>query len=336
MKAGLGTFPKDRQILHEILPLDTPLGVDIHTTHFCNFKCNYCVLCLSDEELASSEIKREIMTWETFELLVNQLKEFPRKIKMITMSGIGEATTHPKVVDMVQLLDKSNVTNKIQIISNGALLTPKLGEKLIEAGLNELRISLQGLSSEKYRQICGANIDWDEYYANLCYFSKIKGSCALKVKIVDTALNPGDDKKFYELFGDICDNVAIEYVYDAWKANGYPQLGNNRTGMKTRYGREFRQIKVCHRPFIRFDILPSGKFTQFCHTCFGHEKNIREMSVVEQWNSVNQNQLRRDMLNGRRFDFEQRKNCSMIEEAWHPEDILDGREAEILARMGSM
>lgn len=331
MKAELGVFPKSRQILSDIVPLETPLAIDIHMTHFCNFKCNYCILSQPEEVFCKSGLKREQMDWEVFKLLVNQLKEFPQKIKMVTMSGIGECTMHPRLIDMIKLLRDSNAVETIQIITNAAKLTPKLSEQLIEAGLDELRISLQGLTSQKYMDIAGCNIIWDEYYSNICYFSKIRGDCKLKIKIADTALEPGDEEKFYRLFGDICDAVAIEHIYDAWTQNGY--IVNGKQSQLTRYGRKLRKINVCCRPFTRIDILPDGSYTQFCHVNFGFEKNIKEKSIYEQWNGQGQNQLRKDMLTYGVQKFEKCQICEAREYTWHPEDILDGHEEKILERM---
>ena len=340
MHAEIGTFPQNRQVLYKILPIETPLALDLHITHRCNFRCNYCILSRPDEELAAADygiggLRREIMSWETFSLIVEQLNAFPSKLKMITMSGIGEATTHPRIADMVKALHDAGVTETIQIITNGALLSRDMSDKLISAGLNELRISLQGLTADKYFEICKAKIDWDTYYDNICYFAQNKGDCTLKVKIVDTVLGEGDEEKFYSLFGDICDAIAVEHVYNPWEVNGLCSKHKMLPTDKTRYGREFREIAVCPRPFTRMDILPDGTVTQFCHVCFGHEKNVREMPLYVQWNGDRQNELRINQLKGLRNEYPQCKRCTFVTNTWHPEDILDGHEAEILERMQS-
>ena len=180
-------------------------------------------------------------------------------------------------------------------------------------------------------EIADYKLNWEEYYSNICYFSKIRGNCKLKIKIADTALEPGDEEKFYALFGDICDAVAIEHIYDAWAQNGY--IMNCEKTERTRYGRELRDIQICRRPFTSVDILPDGRLTQFCHTNFGFEKNIQEKSICEQWNGRGQNKLREDMLRCGIKKFSQCQVCSMRVNTWHPEDILDGHEEEILERM---
>ncbi|MBR1494051.1 MAG: radical SAM protein [Acidaminococcaceae bacterium] len=332
MKAELGTFPKDRQILSEILPIRTPLGMDIHITHFCNFHCNYCVLTQSEADFKKSGLKREIMSWETFCLIVRQLKDFESKIKMITMSGIGEALTHPRLVDMVQLLHDANVTDKIQIITNASLLTPELSEKLVKAGLGELKISLQGLTAEKYKEISNVTINWDRFYENIKYFSSIRGSCLLKVKIADTAIEPSEEKKFYELFGDICDAVSIEHIYDVWKVQDANLDYHEKPTETTMYGLPLIDNTVCRYPFMFIDILPDGLYTTFCHLHFGFEKNIWDVPMEKQWNGKGQNELRLKMLEGK-YGIPVCSKCSIVNNTYHPEDLLMGHEEEIRKRL---
>jgi len=333
MKAELGTFPKDRQILHEIVPLDTPLSIDIHMHHYCNFKCNYCAMSMSSKQLEKTVYKSGSMDMELFSLVVKQLKEFPKKIKMITIEGVGEATIHPHIVDMVKLLHDSGVTDKIQIITNGSMLNPEFNEALVNAGLGELRISLQGLSERKYLEIADASINWNEYYENICHFSRVRKTCALKVKIVDTALEDGDEEKFFALFGNICDAVSIEHIYNPWTQNGVDIDIKTIGQSKSRYGREAVDLKVCRRVFTSIDILPDGMLTQTCHDRFGFEKNIKEATIAAQWNSSEFDMVRIDMLNGKKDQWEFCKKCVFINATWHPEDVLDGHEKDILNRM---
>ena len=333
MKAELGTYPKDRQILYQILPIDTPLMVDIHLTHFCNFHCHYCDLSQSSEDLSRSIIKSGMMDWEVFTLIVEQLKEFPDKIKTITLSSMGESTTYPRIVDVVQYLHDADITGKIQIITNASRLTHEFSRRLVEAGLDELRVSIQGLSSEKYMEVSRAKIDWDQFYENLCYFSSIREHCTLKVKIVDTALEEGDEQKFYELFGDICDAVAIEHVSDVWKIRGANLDYRMRQSEKTIYGHPLIDNKICRIPFTSFSIFPDGQVTTACcYTSFGHEKNVRECSLLEQWNSPEWNRLRYAMLDGK-DSIEQCRGCTIVNQTYHPEDLLMGHEDEVRSRL---
>ena len=50
----------------------------------------------------------------------------------------------------------------IRIHTSGELLTPEVNRELVDCGINLIWISLEGLSSEGYKQICEAKIDFDQ------------------------------------------------------------------------------------------------------------------------------------------------------------------------------
>lgn len=333
MKAEIGIYPKDRLILSEVVPLDTPLLVDFHISNICNFRCNYCMNSAPKDVYACSGLKKEFMSWETFELAVEQLKEFPRKVKQISLDGIGEPTLNKYLPDMVRELRKADVANTIMVITNASKLTHELSEKLVDAGLQVLRVSLQGLSAQKYMEISQARIDWDVLYENLAYFSKIKGNCKLKVKVADTALEPGEEEIFYSLFGDMCDAVAVEHIYDAFANIGKVYDISLVKTEKNRFGHTLRRIDTCWFPFTRMDLRTDGIFANCCNTLFGFEHNIREVSMLEQWNSRAMNKMREDFLRHNTAQYLPCQHCHIPLEVFHPEDILDGHEEEILTRM---
>lgn len=337
MKAEIGIYPKNRQILANVVPVDTPFLVDFHISNVCNFKCNYCMNSSPKEVYDCSGLRREFMTMETFQLAVDQLKEFPRKIKQTSLDGIGEPLLNRNLPEMIKYLKAANVSQNIMVITNASVLTKELSEKLLRGGLDVLRISLQGLSAEQYWKTSQARIDWDSFYENIKYFSEIRGNCKLKVKIADTALNgKEDEQKFYELFGDICDAVGVEHIYDA-----FANIGKNYDiefveTEKNRFGHDIISIKTCWFPFIRMDMRSDGTFANCCNSLFGFEKNIREASIYEQWNGADMNKMRMDFLRHRIESYGPCQKCNIPIEVYHPEDILDGHEEEILKRMSCL
>lgn len=47
------------------------------------------------------------------------------------------------------------------------LLSPEINQKLVDSGIDLVRISLEGLNSEDYKAICEAKIDFDELMQNI-------------------------------------------------------------------------------------------------------------------------------------------------------------------------
>jgi len=58
---------------------------------------------------------------------------------------------HPGITEMVQ--KSAQIASKVELITNGLLLSEKLAAQLIEAGLNTLWVSLDGASPESYADV---------------------------------------------------------------------------------------------------------------------------------------------------------------------------------------
>lgn len=333
MKAEMGIYPKERQLLYQTLPIDTPLDIDFYVSNVCNFKCNYCMQSEGPEVFARAGWKKEFMTLDTLSLAVEQIKNFPRKVKQIVLCGMGEPTLNKHLPEMIRKIREADVAETVMVITNASVLTPEYSRELVDAGLQILRVSLQGVTAEKYMEISQAKIVWDEYYENIRYFSQIKGECKLKVKVADTALEPGDEEKFYELFGDISDAVAVEHIFDLHAPTGkvynIPLVETN----KSRFGHELRDIKVCWIPFMRMVVHPDGAVEPCCISRFRILNNIREVPLPEQWNSDALNKMRKSFLEHNYAEYPACKTCHLPIENYHIEDILDGHEEEILRRM---
>jgi len=61
---------------------------------------------------------------------------------------------HPKIVEMVGVLSKKHL--RIEIVTNGDLLTPSIANALIDAGLKSLVISYPGVTAENFN-LCRGN-----------------------------------------------------------------------------------------------------------------------------------------------------------------------------------
>ena len=68
------SYSKDRHILGEELPLDTPYTILIDISDMCNLRCKYCFRY--DESIKAEDYrKNRLMDWETFLRIVEQMKE---------------------------------------------------------------------------------------------------------------------------------------------------------------------------------------------------------------------------------------------------------------------
>lgn len=62
-------------------------------------------------------------------------------------------------MDMVGIAKQSDIAEHVEIVSNGSMLNYELSQGLVEAGLDRIRISLQGLTEDTYWETSKYKID---------------------------------------------------------------------------------------------------------------------------------------------------------------------------------
>lgn len=315
-----GSHYGERSLLADVIPLDAPYSLICETSQVCNIKCNYCMQSFIKRD------HRQIMSLSTFGELCEQIGEFG-KIKKVNLAGWGEPLVNKELPNMVQHLSQMNIVENIDIVTNGLLLTRILSEKLISAGTDYIRISLQGMTSEKYEEICGKKIDFQDFVDNIRFLYENKGDCQIYVKICDIALSPGEEELFYKTFEDITDRMLIETIRPMFQENKQ----DGRTVSK--FGIDHPPVMVCPTPFYMLDILATGEITACCSyyrpNCLG---TIYNASLKNVWNGEEMQKLRMMLLDGNRqeqSEYPVCKNCLMADAILTPGDFLDDRADEI-------
>lgn len=325
------SYSQDRSVLGKVLPLDTPYTVMIDISDMCNLKCNYCFR--ADESIVAEDYrKNRLMKWETFEKIVDQMKEFPHQIKRIALSHHGEPLCNHRLPDMVAYIKKSGLTAKTDIHTNALLLDEAYIEKLCEAQIDRIVISLQGLDEKNYLEVCGAQIDFDKFYRRLEYLYKMKKATQVHIKIVDVAV--GDEKdKFYEMFSPIADRVFVESVVPLW--TGMDMTGEENETNK--YGDVFKVQRCCPLIFYTINILPDGTIYPCSHIRPPFKLgSVHDTTLMQAWNSVQKKEFLKNMLENGRFGIEACRNCYVPQNTvMTPGDSIDAYADEIRARLNN-
>ena len=201
------------------IPLDTPLSMQIELASGCNFECNFC-MHHDDELIKNGSLKIGCMTMDTFRATVDGLKKFPQKVKFITLQSRGESLLNKNIVTMLRMIKGADVAEKIGLYTNGTLLTEEVVDGLIDAELDVLHISIEGVSREQYKKVTKTDVDFEQIVKNVEYFYNHKKDTYLYVKTIDYDLTEADKDKFVELFKNISDDIFIEEPVDAWQGAG--------------------------------------------------------------------------------------------------------------------
>jgi MoaA/NifB/PqqE/SkfB family radical SAM enzyme len=123
-----------------------PVCLYLETTNRCNLLCTTCPRTFEELEPPAD------MSWELFTSIVDQ---FPR-IARVVLHGVGEPMMVRALPRMIRYLKGRGVY--VLFNTNGTLLTQRAGRELIDAGLDELRISLDAAAPQTFALVRGR--DW--------------------------------------------------------------------------------------------------------------------------------------------------------------------------------
>lgn len=324
-----------RVSLHKKLPLETPFSVHIFPVHLCNFKCKYCLHSLSNKELKAKGFKKEIMSFETYKKAIDDIAQYENKLKALIFAGHGEPLLHPNICEMVKYAKDNKISNRIEITTNASLLTPEMSDRLIDAGIDRLKISIQGTTEKKYKEVSNFNLDYDKFLSNLKYFYDNKTHTEVYIKIIDIALNDKNDtKKFKEMFIQVADYVNIEYAIpfiNELNESAY----NNKEFYKCKQG-NLEKSQICSMPFYMQVIAPNGDVLPCCSSdipiILG---NVHKNSLKLIWNGKIQNNFLKMMLK------DKNKNpvcrvCCVPEYGLQKGDYLDKYKEKLLEKYNEM
>lgn len=320
-----------REKLADILPLKTPFTIYVDPSSVCNFKCSFCCHSLK-EELKEMGFEPRIMSFEFYKKIIDQAKEFPDKVKMLCLFLNGESLINKKLTDMIEYARASNIAERIFLTTNGSLLTKELNRNLIDAGLNEILISIEALNAKLYRKIAGVDVDFNKLIDNISDLYHNKKDCKVFIKIVDMAINTDEEvKQFHYMFDNICDLAYIEPVVPVFEGVDYSNI------KLPKENRMNKHVDVCTRPFFTMTVHPNGN-VGCCIVDYNEQivlGNIEEQSLLTIWNGEKLNDFRITHLKKQRTSINICRQCTSPYYDTQLSDFLDDKANELINTFSS-
>lgn len=302
----------ERTPLEQVLPLKAPYVLYIDPCGLCNFNCNFCPCYRSDYR---KEERHAMMDYELFQKIVDDMAEFEEQVKVVYLYGFGEPLLNKDLIRMARYLKERKVCREIRIYTNGALLSPEKNQELVDSGIDLIRISLEGLSSEDYKKVCEARIDFDELIRNIAdLYERSRGKCEISVKVANVSIRTAEDaEKFYDIFEAISDYRFIEDIVEGWPEFDEIVLPEGAVSAdewiwkkKDRKG-----YSICTYSMTNMVVYANG-FVCACPADwkFGTQYgDVHESSLKELWNSSKLRELQLKHLERRRNEIEVCRNC---------------------------
>ena len=107
---------ENRTSLKDVIPLDTPYNIGIEVSSLCNARCVYCAHSQKGHGVYEGN-----MSMDLFCKVIDEIKRFPRKVKLIETHAFGEPLCNPNLEKMIFMINESGVAEKINFTTNGLL-----------------------------------------------------------------------------------------------------------------------------------------------------------------------------------------------------------------------
>ena len=210
-----------------------PRSIYIEPTSRCNEFCQQC-----PRTLLSREDDRDL-SFDRFRQIVDQFPVLDR----VVLHGLGEPLLNKELPQMIRYLKDRGTY--VLFNSNGIALTPKRGQMLIDAGLDEYRLSMDGSTPETYARVRGVDA-FDKIWRNVRAFialQKEQNASKPAVSLWFTAMR----ENLHELTGlvELAGDSGVPEVYLQRLVYFEEGLANSKQSLFRRSSRE--ELEIVHR-----------------------------------------------------------------------------------------
>ena len=260
---------RQRMKRRKLLAAALPSMVAIELTNNCNLRCAKCPLVRTSRE-------RGFIDDILFAKILYDIESAGAPTE-IALSGAGEPTLHPCLVDYVKAARKIPNIGIIGFATNGVELTPDLSRNLLDAGLTRLKASLDTDDPSTYRRLNGKDT-YAQASSNFLTFCKINQSTGNRCQVTLKATLYKKDlslaMRLKEQWSPYVDQVRITPVHN-WGGTLKKEAASDKAFRRT-----------CVLLWQQVQILWDGQITLCCMDSMeGRFKmgNLREKNLSDYW-----------------------------------------------------
>ncbi len=221
-----------------------PAELLIEPTNHCNLACLTC---------PHSRMKRSrgVMSLGLFKRLADQADELD--IRNIKLAGLGEPLLDRDIAEKIAYAKKKNIC--VKMYTNGMLLTEEKARQLVEAGIDEMLVSIDGGTPAVQERIRKGS-SFSRIQENLGHMARIrqqKKAAGERVPGVVINVTYQEDNREERMvitknWGHLADNIRLFPVHNWEVAVKVPR----------------RPSQPCHLPFFQMAICWDGRVALCC------------------------------------------------------------------------
>lgn len=299
-----------------------PKFFEIETINACNARCTMCTI--EDWEKG----KALVMTDALFAKLVADVAEHAGWVDTVCLNRDGEPTLDKKIAPRVKAMKDAGV-KKVTFATNGELLTPELTERLLDAGLDDVMISIDGITKETFEKI-RVRLTYETVVANALAFLRLrnerKSRTSVRVRMVIVDENKHELARWMDYWKAQIDPV-LDRVYAKPAHTWGNQLGHEKETMVARY-----RERPCVSPFSSMAIQVDGR-VPLCAVDYNVKHpmgDFSKQSIKEIWQGDGFRHVRELHASRRRNEIAMCRGCHIWERELMVTEIPAAPESSVV------
>lgn len=320
---NLVTKDQINQIENELdnLRSNHPVIYNIETTNYCNMKCVMCPrtlymtrknIWIDDELFDKLTDKVTIHDKSSLEEFWNFVeKDYKQKVdeisengfyfsvvsRCLVLHGFGEPFLDKKLVERIKICSKKNIPTYFSCTP--ATMTVEKAKKVMDAGLDVLKFSLDAMEEKKIQEIRGKRANFQDSVEKILELIEYKKSKNLKTLLVPCMIDMAEKDIDIKMHKDFLEFWKKHDVYAYIKSQDNRWLyeaDENLKQNKSHYAKQY-----CEYPWLSVSIMSDGNVVP-CTQISNNELvlgNINEQSLEEIWNGKKYKELRKMHITGK-------------------------------------
>lgn len=264
----------------------------LELSNICNHKCLFC---------PNSEMQRKRCHMNS-DLVYRLLSEGSKLgIKKVGLFITGEPFASPELEKYIRFAKENDYTY-VFITTNGAMASPDRLEKVMEAGVDSIKFSINAGTRESYKIVHGVD-DYEKVWENLMYADRYRKRRGLHVKLLSsfvvTKYTQKEIEEHYEKItpyvDEICFFKAESFGGDMKNDDLEAAIGNDNIPQYALPNR-----LPCAELFKTICVTAEGYLTCCCNEAFNYlvTVDVNDLSLEEAWNSDAMQDIRKRHIEG--------------------------------------
>lgn len=265
-----------------------PRTVRIETTNACNAKCIICPHRRMDRPVCH-------MGDELYERIIDECAG--HNCGSVHLHNFGEPLLDKNLAGRVRYAKEKGI-KRVVIFSNGSLLTAENANALVDAGLDQIKVSFDGATKEEFERI-RFPLKFDKVINNIKELVKIRNLKKSPMKIKVACCSTSDKNETMRSLEDCVDGFSFGKVHN-WTDSGMEHAEKSSVR------------KPCSRVWQTFTILSNGTVALCCLDYEGQIilGDVNKTSISDIWHDESYKKIRELHRTARQDQIIICKNCT--------------------------